>query len=61
MAGRETQMQAFHSRCGRSIRLYNANRSAQRSMRDFSHALVFSALPLEDDELFEVVIEKKVG
>ncbi|KAH8333003.1 hypothetical protein KR074_010935 [Drosophila pseudoananassae] len=59
MAGRETQMQAFHSRCDRSIRLYNSNRSAQRSMRDFSHALVFSALPLEDDELFEVVIEKK--
>ncbi|XP_017034187.1 neuralized-like protein 4 [Drosophila kikkawai] len=59
MAGRETQMQSFHTRCGRSIRLYNGNRSAQRSMRDFSHALVFSAEPLEDDVLFEVVIEKK--
>ncbi|KAH8378831.1 hypothetical protein KR009_001688 [Drosophila setifemur] len=60
MAGRDAHMQAFHPRCGRSIRLYNANRSAQRSMRDFSHALVFSSKPLEDDVLFEVVIEKKV-
>ncbi|EDW41441.1 neuralized-like protein 4 [Drosophila sechellia] len=57
MTGRETQ--SFHTRCGRSIRLYNNNRMAQRSMRDFSHALVFSAEPLEDDVLFEVVIEKK--
>ncbi|XP_017137537.1 neuralized-like protein 4 [Drosophila miranda] len=59
MAGHQMQMQSFHTRCGRSIRLYNGNRSAQRSMRDFSHALVFSAEPLEDDVLFEVVIEKK--
>nr|NP_648688.2 neuralized E3 ubiquitin protein ligase 4 [Drosophila melanogaster]API64957.1 neuralized E3 ubiquitin protein ligase 4 [Drosophila melanogaster] len=57
MTGREAQ--SFHTRCGRSIRLYNNNRMAQRSMRDFSHALVFSAEPLEDDVLFEVVIEKK--
>ncbi|KAH8270110.1 hypothetical protein KR018_004088, partial [Drosophila ironensis] len=59
MAVRETHVQAFHPRCGRSIKLYNGNRSAQRSMRDFSHALVFSSKPLEDDVLFEVVIEKK--
>jgi len=59
MTGREAQ--SFHTRCGRSIRLYNNNRMAQRSMRDFSHALVFSAEPLEDDVLFEVVIEKKVS
>ncbi|XP_017843888.2 LOW QUALITY PROTEIN: neuralized-like protein 4 [Drosophila busckii] len=51
--------QAFHERCGRSITLWNNNRSAQRSMRNFSHALVFSAGPLTDDVLFEVVIEKK--
>lgn len=53
-------MQSFHTRCGRSITLGNGNRSAQRSMRNFSHALVFSAEPLVDDVLFEVVIEKKV-
>ncbi|XP_017068306.1 neuralized-like protein 4 isoform X2 [Drosophila eugracilis] len=57
MTGREPQ--SFHTRCGRSVRLYNNNRMAQRSMRDFSYALVFSAEPLEDDVLFEVVIEKK--
>lgn len=49
----------FHSRCGRRITLSNNNRRATRSVRDFSHALVFSAEPLEDDCLFEVVIEKK--
>lgn len=54
-------MQSFHTRCGRSITLGNGNRSAQRSMRNFSHALVFSAEPLVDDVLFEVVIEKKVS
>ncbi|EDV96611.1 neuralized-like protein 4 [Drosophila grimshawi] len=52
-------LQCFHTRCGRSITLGNGNRSAQRSMRNFSHALVFSAEPLVDDVLFEVVIEKK--
>lgn len=56
-----SSMQSFHTRCGRSITLGNGNRSAQRSMRNFSHALVFSAEPLVDDVLFEVVIEKKVN
>lgn len=62
MAGGTSEriMQRFHSRCGRSITLWDGNRSAQRQMRNFSHALVFSAEPLIDDVLFEVVIEKKV-
>ncbi|XP_030373282.1 neuralized-like protein 4 [Scaptodrosophila lebanonensis] len=59
MAGSSCNQQSFHSRCGRSITLHNGNRCAKRSVRDFSHALVFSAKPLADDELFEVVIEKK--
>lgn len=61
MAGGTTtgSMQRFHNRCGRSITLWDGNRSAQRLMRNFSHALVFSAEPLVDDVLFEVVIEKK--
>lgn len=54
-------LQTFHHRCGRRITLSNGNRTAARSVRDFSHALVFSAEPLTDDVLFEVVIEKKVG
>ncbi|XP_055854149.1 neuralized-like protein 4 [Episyrphus balteatus] len=52
-------MASFHQRCGRRITLTNNNRTAMRSIRDFSHALVFSAEPLQDDVLFEVVIEEK--
>ncbi|XP_065359109.1 neuralized-like protein 4 [Calliphora vicina] len=52
-------LQTFHQRCGRRITLSNGNRTATRSARDFSHALVFSAESLLDDVLFEVVIEKK--
>lgn len=54
-------LQTFHQRCGRRITLSNGNRTATRSVRDFSHALVFSAEPLIDDVLFEVVIERKVS
>lgn len=53
-------MQRFHTRCGRRITFSNDHRTATRSMRDFSHALVFSSEPLINDILFEVVIEKKV-
>lgn len=53
-------LQTFHQRYGRRITLSNGNRTATRSVRDFSHALVFSAEPLIDDVLFEVVIEKEV-
>lgn len=53
-------LQTFHQRCGRRITLTNGNRTAKRSVRDFSHALVFSSEPLIDDVIFEVVIEKKV-
>ncbi|XP_013115152.2 neuralized-like protein 4 [Stomoxys calcitrans] len=52
-------LQTFHQRCGRRITLSNGNRTASRSVRDFSHALVFSSEPLIDDVLFEVVIERK--
>lgn len=53
-------MQTFHQRCGHRITLSKGNRTATRSVRDFSQALVFSSEPLIDDVLFEVVIEKKV-
>uniref|UniRef100_A0A1A9VHQ9 NHR domain-containing protein n=1 Tax=Glossina austeni TaxID=7395 RepID=A0A1A9VHQ9_GLOAU len=46
-------LQMFHQRCGRRITLSNCNRTAIRSVRDFSHALVFSDEPLIDDVLFE--------
>lgn len=53
-------LQRFHSRCGRRITFSNDHRTATRSARDFSHALVFSSEPLINDIIFEVVIEKKV-
>lgn len=53
-------MQRFHTRCGRRITLSDDQRTATRSIRDFSHALVFSSEPLINDIPFEVVIEKKV-
>ena len=44
----------FHSCCGRSIRLLNNKMTASRSA-GFNHGLVFSAKPLEEDEIFEVM------
>ena len=44
----------FHSCCGRNIRLVNNKMTASRST-GFNHGLVFSAKPLEEDEIFEVM------
>ena len=44
----------FHSCCGRNIRLVNNKMTASRST-GFNHGLVFSAKPLEEDEIFEVI------
>ena len=44
----------FHSCCGRNIRLANNKMTASRSA-GFNHGLVFSAKPLEEDEIFEVM------
>ena len=43
----------FHSCCGKNISLANRKMTAERS-QGFSHALVFSAKSMEDDEIFEV-------
>ncbi|XP_037089582.1 LOW QUALITY PROTEIN: neuralized-like protein 4, partial [Pollicipes pollicipes] len=53
----------FHSRCGDSIILSNGSRTAERSQasHEFNHGLVFSHSPLRDEQLFEVVIERKVS
>ncbi|XP_037940596.1 neuralized-like protein 4 isoform X2 [Teleopsis dalmanni] len=51
--------QRFHHHCGRRITLLNDNLTAVRSERDFNHALVFSAAPVKDDFMFEVVIDQK--
>ena len=52
----------FHSRCGELILLSNGNTTAVRSSaaHEFNHGLVFSHAPLNDYQIFEVVIEAKV-
>ena len=52
----------FHSRCGELIVLSNGNKTAVRSLasREFNHGLVFSHAPLNDYQIFEVIIETKV-
>ena len=52
----------FHSRCGELIVLSNGNKTAARSLssREFNHGLVFSQVPLNDYQIFEVIIETKV-
>ncbi|XP_029196603.2 neuralized-like protein 4 [Acropora millepora] len=50
----------FHSCCGKNISLVNRKMTAERS-QGFSHALVFSAKSMEDDEIFEIVIDKVIG
>nr|XP_058972129.1 neuralized-like protein 4 [Pocillopora verrucosa] len=50
----------FHSCCGRNIRLVNNKMTAYRCS-GFNQGLVFSAKPLEEDEIFEIVIDKVTG
>ena len=53
----------FHGRCGELIVLSNGNKTAVRSLasHEFNHGLVFSHATLNDYQIFEVVIEAKVG
>ncbi|XP_043229650.1 neuralized-like protein 4 isoform X2 [Amphibalanus amphitrite] len=53
----------FHSRCGELIVLSNSNKTAVRSSatHEFNHGLVFSHAPLNDYQIFEVIIEAKVN
>lgn len=53
-------MMAFHTNCGKRITLKNNNRTATRNISEFNHGLVLSALPIENDTLFEVKIDEKV-
>jgi len=50
----------FHRRCGYRITLSNNSSTATRNFSEYDFGLVFSAEPLQDDELFEVTIDKKV-
>ncbi|XP_011253372.1 neuralized-like protein 4 [Camponotus floridanus] len=50
----------FHRRCGHRVTLSNNNCTATRNFSEYNYGLVFSAEPLQDDELFEVTIDKKM-
>ena len=53
----------FHSRTGSLVALSNNNRTAQRNhpTQEFNNGVVLSSEPLQDNQLFEVKIDKKVG
>ena len=53
---------AFHSRCGSYVHITNDRRSASRHQAcdEFNNGVVFSNRPLNGNELFEVVIVKKL-
>lgn len=51
----------FHFRCGESVKLSNNNKTASRNLSEFNYGLVMSSEPLTDDELFEIIIDKKVS
>ncbi|KYN44842.1 Neuralized-like protein 4 [Trachymyrmex septentrionalis] len=50
----------FHRRCGYRITLSNNNSTATRNFSEYDFGLVFSAEPLQENELFEVTIDKKI-
>ncbi|XP_033095414.1 neuralized-like protein 4 [Anneissia japonica] len=60
--GRSKSKAKFHRRCGSLIILENENRTARRNLpsAEFDNGLVLSSEPLEDDEIFEIIIDKKV-
>ncbi|XP_032236441.2 neuralized-like protein 4 isoform X1 [Nematostella vectensis] len=47
----------FHPCCGKNVSLENSRWTATRC-RDFSNALLFSAKPLHDDEIFEIKVDR---
>ena len=59
----DTTPLTFHSRCGRFVHLSDDKRSASRNkaIDEFNNGVVLSNRPLNDYELFEVVIVKKVS
>lgn len=50
----------FHRRGGHRVTLTNNNCTAIRNYSEYNYGLVLSAIPLKDDEMFEVRIDKKV-
>lgn len=56
-------MAEFHRCHGSLVFLSNSNRTARRrsSAAEFNNGLIFSNSPLEDNEIFEVRLDRKIG
>ncbi|XP_005104477.1 neuralized-like protein 4 [Aplysia californica] len=54
---------SFHTRTGSLVALSNNNRTAQRNhpTQEFNNGVVLSAEPLQDNQVFEVKIDRKVN
>uniref|UniRef100_A0A069DZT6 Putative notch signaling protein n=1 Tax=Panstrongylus megistus TaxID=65343 RepID=A0A069DZT6_9HEMI len=50
----------FHQKCGDHVRLSNRNRTATRTASEFNFGLVFSSVPVTDEQLFQIRIDKKI-
>lgn len=52
----------FHNRTGALVSLSNDGRTAQRNhpTQEFNNGVVLSSVPLKDDQVLEVKIDKKV-
>ena len=64
MASNEESSSArFHRRCGHLITLSPCGRTAFRNYanQEFNHGLVMSSSPLQEDQLFEVRLDKKIN
>ena len=55
-------MATFHTRTGTGITLSNNGRTALRNQpsQEFNNGIVFSSNPLQPNQIFEIVIDKKV-
>ncbi|NXI42557.1 NEUL4 protein, partial [Galbula dea] len=50
----------FHPNCGQKAAVVNEGRTALRPHDDFNHGVVLSSRPLQDEELFQVRLDKMV-
>ncbi|KOC67724.1 Neuralized-like protein 4 [Habropoda laboriosa] len=58
--GAQQMVDMFHQRCGHRVTLTNNNRTAVRDVSEYNYGLVLSAEPLNNEELFEVRIDRKM-
>lgn len=59
----ESSSVRFHRKCGHLITLSPCGRTAFRNYanQEFNHGLVMSSSPLQEDQLFEVRLDKKIN